>query len=296
VDLSIIILNYNTYKLTCQCIESVIHQTNGVEYEIILVDNASVECDACLFKEKFPGIILIESKVNLGFSKGNKLGIQHAKGEYILLLNSDTELRNNAILLSFERIKQDSKIGVLSSKLIYPDGNLQYPANRFPSLKTELRELFRLNKKLTIEQRSELFLGSEFDHLTERECDWVWGTFFMIPKSVLDTFPEKKLPDDFFMYAEDLLWCWQIKDSGYKILYYPHAEVVHHIAASSNVTDGQAHFFQKIFPNVLKVIKTQRGKLYAFIFVFTKALLHFSLFNKKDVAKGFSYLSILIKH
>ncbi|MFN3315581.1 MAG: glycosyltransferase, partial [Raineya sp.] len=83
--LSIIIINYNTFSLTCKCIESILQYTQGVSYEIILVDNASTECDADKFLEFFPQITLIKSPENVGFARGNNLGLQYAKGEYILL-------------------------------------------------------------------------------------------------------------------------------------------------------------------------------------------------------------------
>ena len=96
MQLSIIIINYNTFTLTSNCIQSIHDQLKEVDYEIILVDNASVECDPYLFKNKYPSINLVTSNTNTGFAGGNNLGLQHATGKYILLLNSDTELINNA--------------------------------------------------------------------------------------------------------------------------------------------------------------------------------------------------------
>ena len=96
MQLSIIIINYNTFTLTCNCIRSIHEKLTGLSYEIVLVDNASVERDPNEFKALFPDIVLVASKENTGFTGGNNLGLKHASGEYILLLNSDTELINNA--------------------------------------------------------------------------------------------------------------------------------------------------------------------------------------------------------
>jgi GT2 family glycosyltransferase len=96
MELSVIIINYNTFRLTSNCIRSLREKLTGVEYEIILIDNASTECDPELFSEKFPFIRLIKSKENTGFTGGNNLGVAAAQGKYLLLLNSDTELINNA--------------------------------------------------------------------------------------------------------------------------------------------------------------------------------------------------------
>ena len=114
MDVSIIIINYNTFSLTCKCIESLYKYNNGFSYEIILVDNASSECDAKIFSEKFPNINLVISEKNLGFAGGNNLGIKHATGNFILLLNSDTELIENSIFSCINYMKENKKIGVLS--------------------------------------------------------------------------------------------------------------------------------------------------------------------------------------
>src|ERR1700756_1714891 len=107
MDVSIIIVNYNTFDLTCKCISTVIQCTKGIFYEIILVDNASVECDADLFLQKFPTIRLIKSTTNLGFTGGNNLGIENSGGKYILLLNSDTELTEDSISKCYDLIRKD---------------------------------------------------------------------------------------------------------------------------------------------------------------------------------------------
>ena len=107
---SVIIVNYNSFALTSDCIRSVIEQTHDVDYEIILVDNASIECDPDKFLQKFPHILLIKSKMNGGFSFGNNLGIEKASGEYILLLNSDTILTEDTISRSVKYIEQQNHL------------------------------------------------------------------------------------------------------------------------------------------------------------------------------------------
>lgn len=234
MQVSIIIINYNTFQLTCECIETVFEQSKDFSFEVILVDNASKECEADLFSEKFPDIQLIKSPENVGFAKGNNLGIAKAKGEYILLLNSDTKLLENSILLALERMQKEEKIGVLSTALIYPDGKLQPVANRFPSINMELIELFRLQKLMSKAQRAKSLLGFFFDHKSEIEADWVWGAFFLTKKSIIEQFPEQKLFDAFFMYYEDIQWCYYIKNKlGYKVLYFPDTKVLHYGSASS---------------------------------------------------------------
>jgi GT2 family glycosyltransferase len=230
---SIIIINYNTFDLTCQCIESIYKQTKTIDFEIILVDNASYDRPVEDFKQLFPNIILIESRENVGFAKGNNLAIPYAKSEVILLLNSDTVICNDAIGIAYLKMRESPAIGALSAKLTYPNGKIQNCANKFPSIKAEIIELLRLQKFVSPSIRSTWLLGYFFDHQTEKEVDWVWGTFFMIRKEVIAKFPGEKLNDDFFMYGEDMQWCFEIRKLGYNILYFPKAEVIHYLSYST---------------------------------------------------------------
>ena len=125
MDVSIIIINYNTCQLSKAAIHSVIEKTKDCSYEIIVVDNHSTE-DASSLKEKFPSIHYIQSDKNLGFAGGNNLGIQEANGEYILLLNSDTLLKNDAVSIVFNYLKARPNMAVASARLEYPNGRLQH--------------------------------------------------------------------------------------------------------------------------------------------------------------------------
>jgi len=227
MQLSIIIINYNTFQLTCNCIRSIHEKLTDIEYEIILVDNASVECDASLFKEKFPDIKLITSKTNTGFTGGNNLGIEHSTGEYLLLLNSDTELINNAPKICLDYLKQHKEVGMVTCQLIYPDGRIQFNTRRFRTISWELLEVIPFYKLLPKVKREALMLHHYFDHKSFANVDWVWGAFMLFPKAIIQQLPKKKLSDDFFMYCEDVLWCWDFKQLGYQIHFLPEAKVMH---------------------------------------------------------------------
>jgi len=227
MQLSIIIINYNTFQLTCNCIQSIYEKLLDVEYEIILVDNASVECDANLFKEKFPKIKLIISPTNTGFTGGNNLGVENAIGEYLLLLNSDTELINNAPKICLDYIQQHKEVGMVTCQLVYPDGKIQYNTRRFRTISWELLEIFPFYKLLSKPKREALMLHHYFDHKNFANADWVWGAFMLFPKSIIQQLPKKKLSDDFFMYCEDVLWCWDFNQLGYQIHFLPEAKVMH---------------------------------------------------------------------
>ena len=291
---SVIIVNYNTRRLTINCIQSVYEKTKGVAFEIILVDNASQECDALIFKELFPEIILIKSKTNLGFAGGNNLGLEQAKGEYIVLLNSDTELVNDAISLAAGLMKQDSRIGALSGKLMYPDGRIQSVAGRFPSLWNEVRELFRINRFISSATKARLFLGDHWDYTKRVEADWIWGTFFMMPAEVLTQFPGGRLHEDFFMYVEDVQWCHYLKKTlKYKVVYDPEQQVIHYLSGSTSYANAMEIFRKKILPHEYLLLIRTKGAFYTYLYYMIKAMHLFTLRKKEKMEEGMYYLRFL---
>lgn len=233
-QVSVIIINYNTFGLTCECIRSVIQFTKGVSYEIILVDNGSTESSPEHFRTEFPEIKLIASVENTGFAKGNNLGIAAANGEVILLLNSDTELNSDSISICYQELKKQKNAGAISCQLQFPDGKIQHQCQRFPSVMREFLQCTRLIKLLPAAFKSKYFLGNWFDHKNSVSPDWFWGAFFMFPKSVLDIFPEKKLTETYFMYGEDIEWCWWIRKSGKEIFYTAETSLIHYMGRSSS--------------------------------------------------------------
>jgi len=250
MDISIVIINYNTLQLVRQCIRSILKYTTGISYEVILVDNASTEADPTVLQQEFPVIRLIKSPENLGFAGGNNLGIQYATGKYILLLNSDTYLTDNAIAATFAYMETHPEVGVLSPRLVFPDGRHQSAAQRFPSVKYQLIELLRLQKFLSGQKAGKLLLGAFFDHKSTVPADWVWGTYFLFRRSILDQLPGHKLDDTYFMYFEDMQWCMDIRKLGYDIHFFAGAEIVHLMGGSSGAKNemmlkNEALFLQR---------------------------------------------------
>src|SRR5918993_232520 len=260
MQLSIIIINFNTFTLTCKCIESVLDKVKDVDYEVILVDNASTECDPHRFSEKFPTIKLVSSPVNTGFAGGNNLGITYASGEYILLLNSDTELINNAPGICLDHIIQHPEAGMVTCHLEYPEGRTQYNCRRLRTINWELLEIIPVYRLLSKEKTESLMLHHYFDHQRFMKCDWVWGTFMLFPRKILNELPGQKLAEDFFMYCEDVLWCWQFRELGYEVHFLPRAKVMHVHKGSTNKEKlkrttltsikNHAKFMKKFYPDL----------------------------------------------
>lgn len=266
---SIIIINYNTFSLTCDCIKSIYRHTTSVTFEIILVDNASLETNPNQFKELFPEIILVISPVNKGFAGGNNLGLEVAKGDLILLLNSDTFLIEDSIGKSVEYFSGLHNPGALGIQMKYRDGKSQYTARRFRSIGWELLDIFRfIPYLLPYRKRALLMLGKYFKNDFNCSCDWVNGAFFLFQKKLLNHFPSHKLDDRFFMYAEDQLWCWQFTQLGYTNYFYSETTVIH-INNASTKLEKRLQLLKIMFDHELVIMRERKGQgLYYLIFVF----------------------------
>jgi GT2 family glycosyltransferase len=286
MDVSIIIINYNTCALTSDCVRSVIQFTKEIDYEIIVVDNASTNCSPEQFLIEFPHIKLIKSLINGGFAHGNNLGIEKAGGQYILLLNSDTILKENSIAKSLNFLRQHENAGIAGCRMTYPDNIVQHTARKFRSISWELLDLFRFIPMLMqYQKRSRLMLGKYFKCDENIECDWVNGAFFLFPRKILEQLPEKKLDDRFFMYGEDQLWCQQIKNLGYKVLFYAGTTIVH-ISSGSTDLKKQLALRKLMMKNELEIMQLRKGKgMYYFLFAV--------IYGIKERARNFLKLIVL---
>lgn len=230
---SIIIVNYNTFDMTLRCIESLHTYSPPFPFEIILVDNASTECAPEKFLEQYSEIQLVNNAENIGFAAGCNSGIAASRGAYLLLLNSDVEFTEDAIspaVRVFEAEKEP--VAVVAVALRYPDGQLQPSYDSFSTIRRELWQLLRLSKLQTL-----LGLKRPCNDDTQAELldvDWVWGTFFLVPRPLVNALPSGKLSERFFLYQEDVEWCYHFKQQGYRVCYLPKVSVVHHFATSVN--------------------------------------------------------------
>lgn len=264
---SIIIINYNTFKVTCECIESVIRHTTRVPYEIILVDNASTETDPSEFQKRFPTIKLIRNLENNGFAKGNNLGIAHATGDILLLLNSDTILTEDSVNIAAKELSSNKQLGALGVHLTYQDGQYQNNARKFRSIRNELLDLFRpLLFLLPYRKRATLMLNQYFKGDFDTVVDWVSGAFIMFRQELVAQLPQKKLDERFFMYGEDQLWCYQIAKLGYDNVFVRSTKVIH-IANASTEPAKQLRILKLLMSRELEIMRYRKGaSLYYYVF------------------------------
>lgn len=233
-DVSVIIVNFNTKDLTLKCIKSVVTHTQSVSYELIVVDNASTDGSVEKFKSqisKLKNVKLIQSKKNLGFGGGNNLGMARASGRYMLLLNSDTFLSEDSIPKMVRWMDGNPKVGVSTCTLKNPDKSLQATGGSFP---TPGRLFLWATFLDDLPGISDLF-GSYHPRLqyykNKHSQDWVTGAFMLIRQEAYKQVGA--FDTDFFMYAEDIEYCWRFKAEGWQVCYVPQTSIIHIGSASS---------------------------------------------------------------
>ncbi len=227
IDLSIIIVSFNTKDLLRACLGS-IHRSKRSTYdwEIIVIDNASIDQSANMVEREFPDVLVKRLKENVGFASGNNVGIRLANSRYILLLNSDTEVYVDTITKMIQFMDNHPHAGASGCKLILPDGSMDPACHRgFPTPWASLTYFIGLEKLFP---RSKLF-GQYHegyrDLQSPHEIDSVSGAFFMVRRDVVDQVG--LLDEAYFMYGEDIDWAYRIKKAGWKILFNPDTSVMH---------------------------------------------------------------------
>lgn len=232
MDVSIIIVNYNTKDLTQQTIQSVIDTTHKIKYEIILVDNASSDGSVEAVRENYSNVKIIVNDDNLGFSKANNIGMKESSGKYILLLNSDTKVLEECIDKCVDYIERHKEIGALGCKINLANGELDHACKRgFPTPEASVYYMLKLDKIFPKVKKFGRYRMSYLPDDEIGEVDSLTGAFMLGRRDVIDKIGG--LDEEFFMYGEDLDWCYRIKEAGYKIMYYPEAKIIHYKGQSS---------------------------------------------------------------
>lgn len=225
--LSIVITHHKTPELLELCLKSIRENTNGLNYEIIVTDSESEK----EIRNLGPEIKLIPFKKNLGYSKIVNTGIKESRGDYILIINADIIILKQAISEMLKFLKENPGVGVLGPQLLDFDGNIQISCFSKPSLGSILARRTFFGKTNWGKKILNRFTISDWDRKSIREVDWVQGSAMMIRKKAL-----KKvglLDERFFMYFEDTDWCWRFWQSGYRVVYFPKAQMTHHFYRSS---------------------------------------------------------------
>ncbi len=227
MTLAVIIASYNTSDDLQQCLRSIYSSTQGVDFEVWVVDNNSPDNSAEMVAEQFPPVHLICNRENLGFSKANNAAIrQAAAAEFVLLLNPDTIVQDGAFSETIAFLRRNPSAGVVSCKLVKQDETMDLACRRsFPSV---FDGFFRATGLAALFPKSRIFARYNLTFLPENETaevDAVNGAFMMVRRAAIEE--TGLLDEDYFMYMEDLDWCYRFRKNGWKIYYDPTTTVIH---------------------------------------------------------------------
>jgi GT2 family glycosyltransferase len=270
LKLSIIIINYNTFEMTCDCLRDIYKSKWNFTFEVILVDNASTERDPNEFKQAFPQIILINSNENGGFARGNNLGIAIAQGEYLLILNSDTLNLEKGVAQCIQYMdvrKLERDLAGVGCRILSPDGSMQRAAFDY---RGGLETAFLGNSIIG-------FIASKFGfgkyrqeayviamHEKEHAVQAMLGAFMLLRRDVIEKV--KPLDPDFFMYCEEIEWCYRINDSGYRLMYTPDVSITHIGGGTTVKSIKKDSFNRQYYLSLLLLVFKQHGYLGIFAF------------------------------
>ena len=240
--LSIIIVNWNVRDLLRECLRSLDAGRGALALEVIVVDSASADGSVEMVGAEFPWVRLIACDENVGFPRGNNLGLAEARGDYLLLLNPDTVVLGDALTVMRAYLAAHPAAGAVGPQLLNSDGTVQSSRRRFPTLATGFFESTWLQGLAPGVLRRYYALDLPDD--TTAEVDWLVGACIMVPRAVYERIGG--LDEGYYMYSEELDWCRRIVAAGRHVVYHPAARVIHHVGQSSDQAVTARHInFQR---------------------------------------------------
>jgi GT2 family glycosyltransferase len=231
MDLTVVIVNWNVRELLKQCLVSIYQYTQGLEFEVFVVDNNSNDASQEMLKNDFPWVKLIANDRNRGFSAANNQALKIAQGRYALLLNPDTRLIDNSFKALVDFMDRYPQINSVAPQLVFPDGSLQRSCRHFPSLFIDLIESMYLNEMFPKSGFFNRYKMGDWDHSCLRPVDQPFGACLLFRRQ--DLLRLDFMDESFFMYYDEVDLCYRLKKSGGSIYYLPQVKVIHAANQSS---------------------------------------------------------------
>ena len=248
-DVSIIILNYKTRGLLRQCLRGIASSGDAVQSQVIVVDNASGDGSVEMVERDFPNVKLIASAENRGFAAGMNLGLRHANGRYVVLLNTDIAIMERPFDQLVQFMDQHPRVGIAGPKLLNPDGTVQDSCYRFPRALTPLYRRTPVGKLPGIRAQLRAYVMNDFDHQESRPVDWLLGAFLIARAEAVQAVGE--MDERFFMYFEDVDWCRRFWANTWEVWYVASVECVHYHKRASAAHPGFRGLFA--FPTQIHI-------------------------------------------
>ncbi len=247
-SLAVVIISFNVRKLLKECLESVYRETKRTRLDVWVIDNHSRDDSVQMLKESFPQVHLIENEENLGFTRANNQAIAKCQSDLILLLNPDTLIQDGALDKMVQFMEEHPDVGVSGCRVLNEDGSLQLACRRsVPSPAVAFYRLSGLSRLFPNSKAMARYNLTYLDPDKPHEVDAVSGAFLLIRKQVVDQIG--MLDEDFWIFGEDIDWCIRAKKTGWKVMYYPDARIVHYkgIGCGTNSRKTSYEFYRAMY-------------------------------------------------
>ncbi len=269
LDLSIIIVNWNGKDLLRKCLQCVEATVKKVSYETYVVDNASTDGSQDVVRQEFPTVKLIANTDNVGFATANNQAMKVAEGRYVLLLNSDAFVDANTLDAMVQFMDEHHEAGMSSCKLLYEDRSLQRSCATFPTLATEFFIALGLDKLFPKSKVFGKYLMTDWDYNTTRQVDVIMGAFMLVRRELITKIG--MMDESFFMYSEEVDWCYRFMAAGAKVFFYPEVTCVHLWGGSSKAVKVES--LLRLYRARVQFFRKHYGRLSAFCY---KVILEFN--------------------
>jgi|MudIll2142460700_1097286.scaffolds.fasta_scaffold106072_2 hypothetical protein len=252
MDLSLIVVSWNTRELTRQCLKSIFSLPASLDREVFVVDNASTDGSSQMVRENFPEVNLLDNAQNAGFAAANNQAIGLSTGRYVLLLNSDTVVKPGALDRLVEFMDAHSQAGAAGARLLNPDGSLQYSCSPAPTLEHEVRRMFHLPGV----RPDGYYEMKNWDSQTPIRVDVLLGACLLLRRHALE---QVGLMDEgYFMYSEEVDLCHRIQVAGWQLYWVPQATVVHYGGQSTQ--QASEEMFLHLYESKLRYFRKHHGR------------------------------------
>jgi len=260
MDVSIIIVNWNTRELLSQCLQSIYASRTTKEIEVWVVDNGSTDGSVEMVRENFPQVEITVNEKNVGFAHANNQAIKRSSGDTVMLLNPDTVVDRDAIenLLHFLEVHSDA--GVVGPRLLNPDRSLQESAYPEPTLFREFWRMFHLDRFNSYAE----YPMEKWSHAQAMQVDVLMGACMLIRRKIFDQVG--LMDEDFFIYSEEVDLCTRIRDYGWRLFWYPEAAVVHYGGQSTQQV--QQEMFLQLYQGKIQYFRKHRSTIEVWLYKF----------------------------
>lgn len=254
VDVSIVIVSWNVRDMLRECLASIVASSADLHVETIVVDSASSDGSPNMVRAEFPEVTLIAQSENVGFTSGNNIGFEHATGRYLLLLNPDTVLLNDALAQMADYLDAHPEIGIVGPHTLNTDGSHQSTRRRFPTIALAFFESTWLQPYAPQKMLDRFYVRDLPDDETGA-VDWVQGSALMARREIYEQIGG--LDDGFVMFSEEVDWCKRARDAGWQAVYIGSAKIIHHGGKSTDQAGANKHiYFQQ---SKLRYIRKHHG-------------------------------------